>query len=268
MSVDPWLRELADVNRERQAEERSRLDERWDRLSGGDLSPEEEAELRALAETSEEAREAFEAFRPLGPEFHAGVVKAIREQGLVPRPLAEEVPKPLPFQRRSATRWAGWSSLTAMAAVLLVMVLRPPAPLPGYSGNLAGGNQSFRGGESTTVGPFVPGTLLTFDATPDRPVKGAVEARGFAACGPDLIQLEKEPAIAKSGNVRLQGEVGTEVGAELRLPQGTCRIWVVVCRPGKLPAADEIRGKLNAGRIQHSGCQAAVSEPFKVRDHA
>ena len=61
--MDPWIRELANANREKQAEEHSRLDERWDRMSSGDLSPEEEAELLALAESSEEGREAYEAFR-------------------------------------------------------------------------------------------------------------------------------------------------------------------------------------------------------------
>ncbi|HEV2844584.1 MAG TPA: hypothetical protein VG477_07045, partial [Thermoanaerobaculia bacterium] len=112
------------MNREKQAEERNRFGERWDRLSSGDLSAEEEAELRVLAETSEEAREAYEAFRPLGPEFHASVAGAIREQGLAPQGMAEKSPaKPLPFRPRTA-RVAGWGSLAAVAAVLLVMVLR------------------------------------------------------------------------------------------------------------------------------------------------
>ena len=262
--MDPWIRELADVNRERQAEERSRLDERWDRLSSGDLSPEEEAELRALAETSERGREAYEAFRPLGPEFHANVANTLRERGLVPRGAAEKPPaKPLPFRPPSA-RLAGWGSLAAVAAVLLVMMMRPSSlpPLPSYAMTLEGGNQDFRGGEPEIGGAFVPGTLLTVYAEPDQPVTGPVEARGFAVCDKQWVQLNAEAKT--SGNVRLQGEVGKDI----RLPSGTCKIWLVVCRPGKLPTVDELRGTLDADQFQHAGCQATESEPFEVKDEA
>ncbi|HSG40919.1 MAG TPA: hypothetical protein VLE27_14870 [Thermoanaerobaculia bacterium] len=261
MSVDPWIRELADVNREKQAEEHSRLDGRWDRLSGGDLSPEEEAELLALAESSGEGRAAYEAFRPLGPEFHAQVAKTLRDRGLVPEASTAKR-KLLPFRKRTA-RFAGWGSLAAVAAILLVTVLRPPAPLPSYTASLEGGLRTSRGSESGTVGPFVEGSLLTFDAVPDQAVTGPVEARGFAACGKELVQIEAEPEVAPTGgNVRLRGYVGKDI----RLSPGTCKIWLVVCRPGKLPAVDELRGQLNDGQFQHAGCQATESKSFEVRD--
>src|SRR6185295_1315642 len=89
MSNDQWLKELAQVGREQEAEDRARLDERWDRLSCGQLSAEEEKELRALAETSEEARLAYEAFQPLGPDFQARVVDALAGQKQAQAPEAE-----------------------------------------------------------------------------------------------------------------------------------------------------------------------------------
>jgi uncharacterized protein (DUF4415 family) len=79
MNDEPRLRELAQVIREEKAD-RFRLDERWARLSSGELSEQEEAELRALAEVSLEARQAYEAFRPLGPEFQARMVQILRQR--------------------------------------------------------------------------------------------------------------------------------------------------------------------------------------------
>src|SRR4051794_40042585 len=103
---DRFLRELAQVaNDEKQAEE-ARLDERWDRLSAGALSPEEEAALRALTEASEEGGGAYEAFRPLGREFRARVVRARRDQSAAAAP-AEPPARVLPF-RRQARRLGGW----------------------------------------------------------------------------------------------------------------------------------------------------------------
>jgi RNA polymerase sigma-70 factor (ECF subfamily) len=79
MNNDSILSELgALARREREAE--SPLDERWDRLAAGTLTAEEDAELRALAASSAEAREAYEAFRPLGADFQARVVRAINAE--------------------------------------------------------------------------------------------------------------------------------------------------------------------------------------------
>jgi hypothetical protein len=119
MNDDKFLQEIAQVSRELEAEERRRLDERWDRLSSGDLSAEEEAELRALAATSDEAREAYEAFRPLGADFQARVVQAIRKQAKVaPAPWA----KLLSFLPH--LQFAGWSAAATAAAATLVFLLR------------------------------------------------------------------------------------------------------------------------------------------------
>ena len=78
---DDLLRKLGEMARDEAESERARWDERWDRLAAGTLGAEEEAELRRLAVASPEAGEAYEAFRPLGAEFHAAVAAAIVSVG-------------------------------------------------------------------------------------------------------------------------------------------------------------------------------------------
>jgi RNA polymerase sigma-70 factor, ECF subfamily len=77
MMEDRILLELGYLAKEEREAEKAPLDERWDRLAAGTLTPEEDAELRALAESSPETRETYEAFRPLGAKFQARVVKEI-----------------------------------------------------------------------------------------------------------------------------------------------------------------------------------------------
>ncbi len=260
MSDDFLLKELAQVIRDREAEERGRFDERWDRLSAGELSPEEEAGLRTLAETSEDARAAYEAFRPLGPDFQARVVQAIQEQ----RPA----PKPLPFWRSTPQpfRWAGWSAAAAIAAAALFFMVRGPASyphLPVYTAELSRGDQQFRGGTetATSVPVFSSGSLLTFNVRPEQAVTDRVEAYAFADRGEEeLVPLGRLPG-SENGSVRLQGTLGQEIP----LPPGTWRLWVVVGRLGKIPAEEDLRAELRAGRTRHQDWQA-VSRELRVEE--
>lgn len=234
MSHDPW-RELAQVNREKQSEERERLGERWDRLSSGELSPEEEAELRALAETSEEAREAHEAFRPLGPEFHARVVQAIRTQGLAPDPTTAEPPaKLLPFPER-APRIAGWGAVAAaVAAAVLVLLLRPPATLPDYNPpEVSGGVSTMRGERPEEV--FTPGGRLEVHLRPLTAASRAnrFEARSFLAYGQSLLPLARSKPDP-GGAVKMEGAIPSDIRP------GIYTLWAVVGRPGKLPEPSDL----------------------------
>ncbi|HYU31969.1 MAG TPA: hypothetical protein VEW48_07385, partial [Thermoanaerobaculia bacterium] len=220
MSDDPWTRELTQVNRENQDQERSRLDERWDRLSSGELSAEEEEELRALAAASEEAREAWEAFRPLGPDFHAGVVQAIREQGSVPA-------EPLPFRRR-ASRLVGWGSLAAAAAAAVVVLLvRPAAPLPWYSLEVSGGVRTSRGEEAEAVEVPVlkPGDHFTIVLRPATETAGkGLDAQCFVLRGGDLrgLQVVRREIDSVRGAVRMESMLGRD------LQPGVWTLWAVV----------------------------------------
>lgn len=253
MSDESWHRELARVNREMEAEERDRLDDRWDRLSRGELSPEEEAGLRALAETSEEARQAWEAFRPLGADFQARVVRSIQGEITAVKPPA----KTLPFRKRPS--WiAAWSAAAAVAAAALFLLVRGPAsspPLPVYAAELTGGDQEYRGGTEPAAGVpvFSPGSILRLDAFPEEAVNGPVEARAFAARGAEWVKLESP---AGDGSKRLEGTIGKD----LQLAPGVWRLWIVVGRPGKIPALRELKAELAAGRTRHEDWQAVSGE--------
>ncbi len=251
MSDELWQRELAQVSRDQQEEERRRLDERWDRLSRGELSPEEDAELRALAETSEEARAAYEAFRPLGPEFHASVVQAVRSQD--PAPPA----KLLPFRRHLA----GWSAIAALAtAASVVLLLRPPAPLPDYSLKVAGGVSASRGEEPETAEPSVlaPGDRFRVIVRPQTAVSRAsrLEALCVLARDREVRPLEVRSEIDPGGSVKMEGSLGRD------LPPGTWTLWAVVGRPGKLPDPAALQALSPGARVRQRNW---VAVPADVR---
>jgi len=244
MNEDHLLRALGQLAREEERAEKARLDPRWDRLAAGTLTADEEAELHALAESSPEAREAWKAFQPLGPEFQARMVEQI----------AAELPKKgkvLPF--RPAARIGGWLTAAAAAAAIAVMLLRPAAHLPVYTAHLEGGAQTFRGSEPAPASGqpvFFPGSQLTLVARPSEPVKGRkLETRRFLSPQTgtgDLTPWTPEPQIGEHGSVRLRGTLGQEI----RISPGAWTAWVVIGRKGRLPSADELRSELLAGRSQ------------------
>lgn len=255
MNEDRLLRELGHLAKEEEGAEKARLDERWDRLAAGTLTTEEEAELLALAETSSEAREAWEAFRPLGPEFQARVVEKI----------AAELPK----KRRGrilqfpAVRIGGWVTAAAAVAACLLVLLRSPAAapaLPVYTAELSGGVQTIRGEAAPTSGPqvFGPGSWLTLIVRPQQTVSGPVEARAFLAQGAEIVSWQPGIEI-ENGGVRLQGEPAREVRP------GDWRLWVVVGRTGKLPSGSELQDALRAGPTRHADWQAVYAD-LRVED--
>src|SRR5215218_9705048 len=222
MNEDRLLRELGHLAKEEEGAERARLDERWDRLAAGTLTTEEEAELLALAETSPEAREAWEAFRPLGPEFQARVVEKI----------AAGRGRLLHFP---SVRIGGWVTAAAAAAACLVVLLRSPAsmPVPVYSADLSGGVQTVRGDEpapATGQPVFIPGSMITLVVRPRTPIDGQrLDARGFLSPQTgraDLARWKPEPEfkITDRGVVRLHGKLGEEI----QIARGDWTVWIVV----------------------------------------
>lgn len=84
--MDKDLREIGLLEREYDA------DGRWHRLSAGTLSVEDDVALRAMAETSEEARLNYEMFRPLGLGFRDRMVAKWRScTDLVQRALDGDI---------------------------------------------------------------------------------------------------------------------------------------------------------------------------------
>jgi hypothetical protein len=269
---DMWLRELARVAQEEEDAGQARLDERWDRLSAGELSPDEEAELRALAAASEEGREAYEAFRPLGPEFQAGVVRALQaqitespaESPPVPEPAMpepEKLARVLPFRGR-AVRLGAWVAAAAAVAASLFLI-RPPVtlpPLPAYGPpELSGGVQEMRGEEE---GPrtFSNGDPFEVILRPETAVSGNVAVHFFLAHGAELRPWPvPAAAISSDGVVSITGTLGRDI----RIPPGAWTLRAVVGRPGKLPDAAALRAHLAQGRARAPDW-VVLSTDFKV----
>ena len=210
------------------------LDERWERLAAGTLSAEEDAELRRLAETSEEARAAYEAFRPLGADFQAGVVRAIREQA------ARERGRVLPF-RLTRRRVAAWTATAAAAAAAVVLFLIPtPAPLPGYVAELSGGTRELRGEvvEPVESPTFAPGDRFQMTLRPDTGLPRAepLETRVFVVRDGDVREASAQAELDTSGAARIAGSLAPD------LPAGDWVLWTVIGRRGELPEPERLRG--------------------------
>jgi hypothetical protein len=270
---DRLLRELGDLVRSETQADEARFGDRWDHLAAGTLTAEEEAELKALAGSSPENQEAYEAFRPLGTDFQARVVSAINAERAGPAPAPEPRPRVLPFRRvmRRAEVWVGLAA--AVAAGVFFLVRTPESPVPaGYEAHFNAGDQTLRGGEphqANGIPTFSPGSRLELSISPLHPIPGQVKPQAFfssSAGEEDLKPWKPESNFQiadKGGAVRL---VGT-LGQDLKLPPGDRTIWIVVARPGRAPRVDEVQARLRSGRPLHepwrSVCTAQRAAPSR-----
>jgi hypothetical protein len=261
MSDDAWLRELAQLAQEQEEADRMQLDERWDRLAAGSLSAEESEELRALAETDPEARQAYEAFRPLGPEFKERTLQALREIIARPAPLPFKPKPPAPRPRLlawSSRRWAGGAAAAAAAAAAAVAVWLGPfgtpsvgvwAPFEVSSGDVL--QRSLPSTPSTSLPVYHPGATLHFGlepriaskrCEPDLVVEcylaGKEELRPWQGCA----KLASFDPCGHGGSVG--GPIGDAASDSLPLQPGVSKLWAVIFRKGKPPSADELRKDL------------------------
>jgi hypothetical protein len=264
MNKDRLLAELGALARQQKEAERDRLDERWDRLAAGTLTAGEEEELRALAASSDEARETYEAFRPLGADFQARVMDAINAERARPEPPKPDPPV-LPFRRivRRAEVWVGLAAAVAAGVFFFPWTsFFPPAPaalppLPSYELASLVVPSEYRGPESGTA---TPGSPVTLKVRPQTAVTGKVEAHGFLSCGGggDLRPWPLKPLnVTEKGVMTLQGTLGKDVQ-----PGSSCEIWIVAARPGKAP--DDLQAELRARRTGNADWQA-VSTRLDVR---
>jgi hypothetical protein len=252
---DTLLRELARTAQDEMSRERNRLDERWDRLSAGTLTVEEEAELRALAATSEEAREAWEAFRPLGSGFQDRIVQAIQPIQADRAPAA----KVLPFSRRLA-RQGGWLAAAAAVAAVLLLTLRQPAALPAYHAELSGGDRQERA--ETGSRRFAPGSPFVLVLRPQTTVEGEVDVRFFLEGKGELRPWPVSAEVAPGGAVRVAGALGREIP----IAPGDWTVWAVVGRRGDLPDAAALRARLAAGEPR-SAHWTALPTPLHIEQN-
>jgi hypothetical protein len=143
---------LKDVLQDLGRQQHGHLDQRWNDLASGDLSEEDEAVLRLLAEASGEAELALEAFSPLDTAFQEQVV-AHAQQSL-------EAAAPQTPNQAANTRWfpawmSGWMApgLAAAVAAIVMIVGLPAQPPPArYTIEVHGAAAVTRGDEAPTRG--------------------------------------------------------------------------------------------------------------------
>jgi hypothetical protein len=269
---DLLLKELGNLAQREEEAERARFDERWDRLTAGSLTAEQETELKALAGSSPEARETYEAFRPLGADFQARVVSAINSERASEAPEAEpreEKPRVLPF-RRVARRVEVWFGAAAAAAAGVFFLVHSPSqlPVPHPTVEVIGGDKATRGGDSgptSGMRVFSPGSMLELRVGLQPPQKTRdLEAHAFRV----HAGKEKEPWASVSGFNVDKGDNGVirlrgEVGEQIQLPVGLWQICVVISRPGKSPQEGELSAAL---RERHTDWQMDCSDRIRVKD--
>ncbi len=270
------LRELGELARQEGEADQARFDERWDRLAAGTLTAEEAAELEALAASSPEGKEAYEAFRPLGADFQARMVAlasaelkgaAPVEPVIAPPVEPDEQRSRLLFFRRAVRRVEVRVGAVAAAAASLLFLIIPLAlpPLPAYTVDPLIGNQTSRGGEpSPASGPpvFAPGSPLRIVIHPLKSVQGSLDPQPYLEVpGGGKVGWVPIPGFRRDlgagGTVRLDGTLGETI----QLPFGTWRICVVVSRPGKAPQARQLPAAL---RTKHADWQVACTDSFKT----
>ncbi len=239
---DRLLKELAALAREERAAEKRHLDERWDALAAGDLEPDDAAELRATAGSSEDgAVAAWEAFQPFDDAFDQQLVSAARQQ-LDTMPRGKVLRGP----------WRRFPAALLAAAAILMLWLRIPGtqePLPEYGLRLDGSVSALRSsssGEAGEVPRFAPGNRLRLVLTPESPVTGPAVARAWLARDGELTTLAA-PAVSEDGAVLLEATVlaADADGKGLRLPFGDSTLIVAVGRPGELPDGGELLSALD-----------------------
>jgi len=255
----------------RSARARQPLDERWDELAAERLSDAERDKLLEEAATSEEAAEAYEAFRPLGAEFQARVVERLMAKQLADQGSEADgeshtapTPKVVPFRRRTP-RFAGIPlalAASVLLAVGLVMFMRPGATpaLPGYALKLEGQISLTRGeAPPPAAAPFVTGNQFRLVLTPEQQVEGDVIARAYVLDGNEPEMLGAAPQISSSGAVLIEGQVGRDV----QLPPGDSRLLVIVGRESKLPDAGALAARLGTSGQEQTSDWAAWMLPVR-----
>ncbi|HEX3551824.1 MAG TPA: hypothetical protein VIA62_01170 [Thermoanaerobaculia bacterium] len=268
------MRELGNLARREDEAEKARLDDRWDRLAAGTLTAEEDAELKALAASSPEAHEIYEAFRPLGADFQARVVSAINKQvpspeplPLPPLPFPPDPPPPSFLFRRVMRRAEVWVGLAAAAGVFFLVrtqapLVRTQAPELISSGYAAaarsGGSVPSRGGETAQKRTYPLDSAFILDIYPRQPLEhpGKLKARAYlstSAGREDLksLGLENKFDSAGTGSVHLDK---VTMGEDIKVKPGDWIFWTVVARKS-LPEAREVQTRLRANRPQSDSWQ-------------
>lgn len=240
-------------------------DPRWERLAEGSLSEDDERDLVALAAQSDEAREMYEAFRPLDAAARERIAAKLlagieKEQPPpdepAPRP-SDEVPiegaKPpqhvqskgtaTPPPRARAGLWSrvGFvaAGALAVAAMLAIRAGDGNRPVPAYSLDMTGGDKISRRAEDAKGGVPVlgPGSQLSLTLRPDKNVEGAIEVRAFLLQNGRARAWPVQAEVAANGAVLVKGTRDTLFAG---VPTGEWEMVLAVGRSSALPRVETI----------------------------
>ena len=194
------------------------MDDRWRRLTAGELSAEEQEALRLEAEQTEQGRRDWEAFRPLGDGVRNRILAQIQAQSrrdpsggegsaeaadeATAESVADEDPgrEPIPFSAGPKTSSPARAPMALAAALLLTLVggwwlTRQQEPSwPAFEAELLGARQELRSDENDTRPVFAVGDTLRVRFRPPAAMQEELQS-AFYLQGP----LDQGPFDAQNG---------------------------------------------------------------------
>lgn len=245
MAADDLLRQIGQHAREG-APPAAADDPVWQRLARGELTADEDADLRKRAAADPELALLYEAFRPLDASLKKRITAQATE-ALAPRARVLS-------WRRAAVIVA---PLAAAAVIALVLVRRPPsedgAPsLPAYLMDFQGGDRTTRSAEPAPSGPaeLHRGSHVEMVLRPATAVNRPVTVRAFAVQGDAVRALELPTERSSDGAIRIQGEAGTLFHG---VPAGRWDVALVVSAEGAVaPQPSEVASALRGDGTPHA----------------
>ena len=270
------LERVSQVRREEELEEKTFLDERWDRLAAGKLSEAENDELLGLADASGEAHEKYQAFKPLGPSFEKNLVASIRAQQQaereervadLPALLAEPDPEEQRPKKRGAWTWA-FGAIAPMMAMVMALLLVPAEPFAEVTTADLVTKDEWRGVPPlpTLDGPprYRPDDYFDLKATTDLEPGDEIEARLFVL-GTDG-KLRATGILPKfKGSLEITFNI--VLSGNLTLAEGRWRLVAVYARPGKFPDEKTILEAALEGARRARDWQVAVKQVIIEETH-
>lgn len=244
----------------------------WDELASGNLSAEEAALLRVLAEDDAGADEALaaqlEAFSPLGDDFEEALARRIERERRDEAPTkpsvvelntvkaaALDAPPALPRRSNVIRLVPPVVGVLALAAVIALAIQPWGAEqghdtllLPAYSLELRGGVATLRHGEPEEGTPrFDAHSRLDLTLTPARRVDAPLEVAVFFVQDGHAQRLEASLAeVRPSGAIRVRAPGPEIFGASPSA--GPAELALVVFAAGHAPDEDALREAIAARR--------------------
>ncbi len=271
MNDEELLQALAQCSRDEVSAERSRFDRRWDGLSAGELTTDEERELQELAASSPEHAQALEAFYPLDEEFRARTVSLLQARTGSGLPQQEEKDTEGMTSRQ---RWPwtkiriGWLLPAAALAALLVLAVLPlgtPQPLPEYTAELRGGLKELRGSKTRVPGELpvlVEGSSFDVVLRPRSAVDGSLVVRCLLVHEGVVHERTLPAEVAESGAVR----IAARLGRDLDLEPGVWSLVTVVAHRRFEPTPAQLEAVARQAQPRRAEHWVVSRVSFQVRD--